>query len=395
MSNVNFDIESIEYLYIFDYYDFPLSFITKKINGKYYFFYYLDFETYFVKALSIKDINLIFSDISTRSLLENFYNQEDFFVLYKNKNNQYDFNNISVFEIENNIRATDYFPENDSKFQQDFITNRDFETLCREYTSIFSDLFDNKELTVKLVDRYNSHSASANIVIKTINLLNTFMDSLKLHLNESNIFTNENMVLKPFTPGSFNINFELVKSPEVSFFENDAQIYFDDFIVFIDSLNSENVNEVYEDLIFEDAKIVKELGEYYSLIKANDISVSIENNHNKLSEITVNEQTDNFINSLQSLTNKLTNSTEIVETFNFEGTVESASNARNHITVRTISGSIKAKFSKAIFNDIKKLNRTVSISSIIQGQWIKRTYLDGDENIIDTKYEIVEFRQSA
>ena len=84
MSNVNFDIESIEYLYIFDYYDFPLSFITKKINGKYYFFYYLDFETYFVKALSIKDINLIFSDISTRSLLENFYNQEDFFVLYKN-----------------------------------------------------------------------------------------------------------------------------------------------------------------------------------------------------------------------------------------------------------------------------------------------------------------------
>ena len=89
------------------------------------------------------------------------------------------------------------------------------------------------------------------------------------------------------------------------------------------------------------------------------------------------------------------NSTEIVETFNFEGTVESASNARNHITVRTISGSIKAKFSKAIFNDIKKLNRTVSISSIIQGQWIKRTYLDEDENIIDTKYEIVEFQQSA
>ncbi|WP_185768886.1 hypothetical protein, partial [Streptococcus cristatus] len=317
------------------------------------------------------------------------------FVLYKNENNQYVFNNISKFEIEHNIRATDYFPENDSTFQQDFITNRDFETLCREYTSIFSDLFDNKELTVKLVDRYNSHSASANIVIKTINLLNTFMDSLKLHLNESNIFTNENMVLKPFTPGSFNINFELVKSPEVSFFENDAQIYFDDFIVFIDSLNSKDVNEVYEDLIFEDTKIVKELGEYYSLIKANDISVSIENNHNKLSEITVNEQTDNFINSLQSLTNKLTNSTEIVETFNFEGTVESASNARNHITVRTISGSIKAKFSKAIFNDIKKLNRTVSISSIIQGQWIKRTYLDEDENIIDTKYEIVEFQQSA
>ena len=214
-------------------------------------------------------------------------------------------------------------------------------------------------------------------------------------MNESNIFTNENMVLKPFTPGSFNINFELVKSPEVSFFENDAQIYFDDFIVFIDSLNSKDVNEVYEDLIFEDAKIVKELGEYYNLIKANEISVSIENHRNKLSEITVNEQTDNFINNLQSLTNKLTNSTEIVETFNFEGTVESASNARNHITVRTIAGSIKAKFSKAIFNDIKKLNRTVSISSIIQGQWIKRTYLDEDENIIDTKYEIVEFQQSA
>ncbi|HEL1154603.1 TPA: hypothetical protein TVK01_001806, partial [Streptococcus equi subsp. zooepidemicus] len=76
MNNV-FDFELVEYLYIFDYYDIPLSFITKKIDDKYYFVYAIDFDTFFVKPLSVKNLKLLFSNITTHELLQEFYLEDD------------------------------------------------------------------------------------------------------------------------------------------------------------------------------------------------------------------------------------------------------------------------------------------------------------------------------
>ena len=83
------DFESVEYLYIFDYYDIPLSFITKKIDDKYYFVYAIDFDTFFVKPLSIKNLKTLFSDISTNTLLQEFYLEDDFSILKRENNNSW------------------------------------------------------------------------------------------------------------------------------------------------------------------------------------------------------------------------------------------------------------------------------------------------------------------
>ena len=176
------DFESVEYLYIFDYYDIPLSFITKKIDDKYYFVYAIDFDTFFVKPLSIKNLKTLFSDISTNTLLQEFYLEDDFSILKRENNNIFVKYGVKIFELENNINASEYFPEDDSKFERDLISGKSFNMLCSEYATTFSDILNNKQLTIKLVDSYNSHSADLDVVSKAINLMENFIEGSKVFL---------------------------------------------------------------------------------------------------------------------------------------------------------------------------------------------------------------------
>ncbi|HEL1169998.1 TPA: hypothetical protein TVK14_001999, partial [Streptococcus equi subsp. zooepidemicus] len=126
--------------------------------------------------------------------------------------------------------------EDDSKFEHDFISGKSFNILCSEYTTTFSDVLNNKQLTIKLVDNHNSHSADLSVVTKAINLMEDFIEGTKEFLRGHDVFPKGKLVLTPFTPGSFNINFELVRPDEVTLFEDEFELYFDDFIVFTESI---------------------------------------------------------------------------------------------------------------------------------------------------------------
>lgn len=393
--NNDFNIESIDYLYIFDYYDIPLSFITQKLNNKYYFFYYIDCNSFFIKPLNATNLNLIFSKTnSTREILQKFYEESDFFILQK-QDDKIVKHNIQNFERENNIKLDKFFPEDGYQFEYDFISGKSFDVLCDEYITTFSDVLNlDKQLTIKLIDSNNSHSADLDVVTKAINLVNNFIEGSKSYLNEQNIFTKSKLVIIPFTPGSFNINFKLVQSGEATLCNDGVELNFNDFISLIDSIQSQDAYEVYKNIIFENKKIVKSLSEFYHLIKERKISVSLEEDNNKLSDFVINEQTDKFINNLYLLAYKQDNLEEITEIIDFEGIINSASNTRNVVSINTVSGIVKAKFSKELFGQIKIMGRSVSISSKVRGQWLKQTFLDETNNIIDEKYEIVDFTQN-
>ncbi|TNX59387.1 hypothetical protein FIU35_12285, partial [Enterococcus faecium] len=52
---------SLEYIFIFDYYDSPLFFISQSSeNNRYYLFYSIDDDAYFFSELSASDINYLF-----------------------------------------------------------------------------------------------------------------------------------------------------------------------------------------------------------------------------------------------------------------------------------------------------------------------------------------------
>ena len=147
--------------------------------------------------------------------------------------------------------------------------------------------------------------------------------------------------------------------------------------------------------IFENNKIVKSFVEFYNVIKENGLTVTLEKDKNKLSTIIVNEQSDKFIQDLNSLVQKQDDAEVFSEEFDFEGIVSSASNARNNVSIKTLSGIVKAKFSSELFREIKRMDRTISVSSEIRGRWIKQTFLDENRNVISEKYEILNFNQNS
>ena len=68
------NVSDLKSIFVFDYYDFPLFFISKNTSTKkYYFFYFIDTEVYFFKELTRLDISLIFNGISIRNILQHFY----------------------------------------------------------------------------------------------------------------------------------------------------------------------------------------------------------------------------------------------------------------------------------------------------------------------------------
>ena len=68
------NVSDLKSIFVFDYYDFPLFFISKNTSTKkYYFFYFIDTEVYFFKELTRLDIFIIFIGIFFRYILQHFY----------------------------------------------------------------------------------------------------------------------------------------------------------------------------------------------------------------------------------------------------------------------------------------------------------------------------------
>ncbi|GAA3251730.1 hypothetical protein LMG8520_1720 [Lactococcus lactis subsp. lactis] len=146
MKRININLEELDYLFIFDYYDYPLSFISKKIEGNYYFFYFIDYSTYFIKRLSIKDISLIFTDTPTRTILEEFKLSEDFNVIeYSTSNEKTFIKTIAEYELETNTNIEEFFPDEESKFEEDLISRKPFLLLKESYTEFFPDILKKRE----------------------------------------------------------------------------------------------------------------------------------------------------------------------------------------------------------------------------------------------------------
>lgn len=394
MNNANFKMENIDYLFIFDYYDYPLSFISNKIDGSYRFFYFIDDYTYFLKRLSIKDIVLLFSDLSTKELLDFFIAQSDFEIIeYDALSNEINIKSISEYELDNSVKVVDFFPDENSKFEEDIISKISFSDLRRTYKTYFPDLFSNKELTIKLVDSTNSHSSKPDMVISTISLMKTFFNESKEYLKEKTHYPNEELQIIPFTPGSFNINFELSKPKKVSIFENHDELDFDNFVLFFDSLVDVEPETVYSGMIHESKEIIKTTNEFYSQMKKQDVKIEIRGREDtKLSTLSYNKKTDEYFEKLSSLILKDLIVDTKEELYDFKAVVVSASKLRNHVTLELQSGRISAKFSKELFTEIKESEKVISLSNI-DGRYKKTSSFDEEGNEIDTSYEILEFTQ--
>lgn len=392
MESIKFNSNNIKPIFIFEYYDAPLAYISDKINGKYYFFYFIDGNQYFIMPLTIKDIHLIFSSQYIREFFDSFLKDENFKVIDFQTPNDAVLYNIDEFEKFSNTIIEDCLPESDQKFKYDFVNNESFESLKGKYKDFFPGLFNHKQMTIKLRDEQNSHSVVPSTVLKTIKMIEMFLSEQKLFLKNDNKFPIGSLSLLPFSPGSFNINFELLLPDNVSLFEDDI-LNFDDFISFVDSLNTDSAEKIYNDFIYESPNIVKAFSEFYKDLKEFNYQIEILDNKQKLSALKISPKLDKTMEGLQSLSKPREDGRKEIEILQFSGEVRSASKNRNTISIGLVSGNISAKFTEELFKEIKASDKSVTVSKEIRGQWEKISIFDDNNIEVDTKYVIISFEQ--
>ena len=392
MERIKFNSNNIKPIFIFEYYDAPLAYISDKINGKYYFFYFIDGNQYFIMPLTIKDINLIFSSKYIRNFFESFLKDENLKVIDFHTQDDAVLYNIDEFEKFSNTIIEDCLPESDQEFKYDFVNKESFESLKGKYKDFFPGLFNHKQLTIKLRDEQNSHSVVPSAVLKTIKMIEIFLSEQKLFLKNDNKFPIGSLSLLPFSPGSFNINFELLLPDNVSLFEDDI-LNFDDFISFIDSLNIDPAEKIYNDFIYESPNIVKAFSDFYKDMKEFNYQIEILDNKQKLSAFKISPKSEKMLESLQILSKTKGDGRIESHILQFSGEVRSASKNKNTISIGLVGGNVSAKFTKELFQEIKSSDKSVTVSKEIRGQWEKISIFDDNNIEVDTKYVITSFEQ--
>lgn len=392
MENITFKTKDIEPLYIFEYYDSPIIFISNRIDEDYYFFYLIDDNQYFLKTLSAKDINLIFSSYYIKDFLDEFLKSDDFKIIEFKTDDKAILFTIAEFEKILGESIESCLPENEIRFEYEYVNKIPFLDLKDSYKNSFPELFNNQQLIFKLRDEKNSNTANPSVVLHAIELMKLYISEKKKYLNDHSIFPNENLVLLPFSPGSFNINFELSLPKEVSIFEED-QLDFDDFIMFIDSLGSDSPEVIYEELIYESSTIIKAASEFYNEMKEYNLEVELLNHDKKLARIAPNPKIEKTLSELESISKTSEEGKEIREELKFKGEVLSATKKRNNISIALAGSSVNASFKKELFKEIKDSIKSVTISKEISGIWEKITIIDDNDQEIRSKYRILEYKQ--
>lgn len=392
MENITFKTKDIEPLYIFEYYDSPIIFISNRIDEDYYFFYLIDDNQYFLKTLSAKDINLIFSSYYIKDFLDEFLKSDDFKIIEFKTDDKAILFTIDEFEKILGESIESCLPENEIRFEYEYVNKIPFLDLKDSYKNSFPELFNNQQLIFKLRDEKNSNTANPSVVLHAIELMKLYISEKKKYLNDHSIFPNENLVLLPFSPGSFNINFELSLPKEVSIFEED-QLDFDDFIMFIDSLGSDSPEVIYEELIYESSTIIKAASEFYNEMKEYNLEVELLNHDKKLARIAPNPKIEKTLSELESISKTSEEGKEIREELKFKGEVLSATKKRNNISIALAGSSVNASFKKELFKEIKDSIKPVTISKEISGIWEKITIIDDNDQEIRSKYRILEYKQ--
>ncbi len=389
------NVSDLKSIFVFDYYDFPLFFISKNTSTKkYYFFYFIDTEVYFFKELTRLDISLIFNGISIRNILQHFYDDGSLKIInFKSANNKVI--EIRDFLINHDEAIEELFPENNEFIEYDEINNLSFEELRLSFENYFPELFNVKDITLRLIDKENSNQLSADSVLTSIEYVKNIFNGIKSMLQDKNKFTDTNLDIAAFSRGSFKIDFTLSEEDQGNIFGN--EVYFDEMISFMDFLDNPPKNEIGFDtseLIYK-KEFILATNDYYKFLEEENLVAEF---YNKDVEIGVLKESSNLSKNLSEMTRIIREEEKVIireeEYLNIKGEVLSANKSRNHFKIASDKyGDVSGIFEKELFKDIKASVKQITVSKRISARVNKIVENNSTNTINKVTYILMDFDQ--
>lgn len=387
------DISSLEYVFIFDYYDEPLFFISKDEETKeYYAFYMIDDANFFFSAIGRQEIDYLFEGHSSKEFLIFLQEERLLNILSLEGENQ---QIITLKEGEQKLGDTisNFFPVTDYPIEYDFLSKKNFEEIKDYYRESFPEYYEIKDMSVHIVNEKNDNSLAANIIIDTITFIKKAIDDIK-----KDSAANQILAISSFSPGSFNINFELEDPKNVSLFPDD-EVYFDEIIEFLNKIGKPN-NKLGDSCILkrdilEYKSIVEATKDFYSTIDEENLKVEFLSERIPLARIRKSEIVDNNLTNMISKIRDMEKTLEVKQkTFSVDGEVLSASKSRNGFRIKTsLLGEISGKFETSLFKKIKNSEEQITVSKTIKAEIVEIRESQPDFGYEKTKYVMNSFTQ--
>lgn len=386
MNKLSFkELMNIEYKYIFEYFDSPLSFIatSKRRN---YLFYYIDDTSFFIAELIKNDISTL---NETKNLKEFMKYLAD---LDKIKVVTFDFTSDQVsylsldevtFDFENYFPTSDKIVDYDYNLEQDIPFNYD-------YADELDFPLETEDITVRISDNSNSQVYSFDVVESVMRYVKKSFDAVKIAAQNLNT---QNLLMSPYTEGSFKVNFLISEDDNLL----ESKIDFSPILNAIDEVTVDN-RELSLDLIDEELgiELVENINELYSVVKQEGVSIGFYENKESSVEL-AKIYTNNILeNNLSVFTDKIseknsltTTQTEIVVP---NSRFITGSLIYNSVMIEIEGITERAKFETKLFKRIKDKTQHLNLNQSITLDLTVETSIDSQGNIVKKKNIINNFR---
>jgi len=393
------DLEQSEIVHTFEYYDFPLFFISKSPNNVLFLNYYIEeisenVDKWLFSRITNKERkDLIEQRLSVLNLLNHLLKKQRLYHLYVETNLNELNKEVKIELVNSSNFDPESFPEEDFFVEYDFVTKRNLVRI--EY-----DLIDSSRFKIVLKDPNNSHDIGLDLFIEVLSNLKKSINDIANDIGSKLIGEKSNYPINlrvdSFQPSSFGVwlrteplEADLFEVPEKSL---------NNLFELIDDIEHKNPSEIEEQIDIDEEyslETIKSVKKLLKDIQENEFSLKLEatTKSDKLDK-QVKFDKDSY-SKLDILTNILRKKNEkYTEKIELEGLLTSVNTTNNNFRISTSTGDIGGRMSKDLFKRLKNdKNIKFRVPSQIKATVEKEVVKDYVQDEHSEKFILIDFEQ--
>lgn len=392
------DLDQSETIHIFEYYDFPLFFISRSPNNKYFLNYYIEeitdnIDKWLYSRITKKELqDLIELRTSVLDLLNRLLEKKRLYHLFIDSTTSDSEAEVKIDIVDSSNFDPESFPEEDFFVEYDYVTKQ-------KLVKIEHDIIDSSKFKMVLKDSENSHDIGLDFFLGILNNLKKSINDIA-HDIESKVLGERssntvNLRVDSLQPSSFGIwlktdpiETDLFEVPEKSL---------NNLFGILNDIRLKKPSEIEDQIEIDEEysiETIKSIKNFLKDIVENEFSLKLEGTTKLFKvhkEVLFDKETYNKLDVLTNILKK--KSEKYKEKIELEGILTSVNTTSNHFKISTLNGDFGGKMSREIFRTVKDSNITFKVPSKIKATVEKEIIKDYVEDEISEKFILINFEQ--
>ncbi|WP_242284733.1 hypothetical protein PY144_14825 [Bacillus cereus] len=391
------ELVSLEDIHIFEYYDFPLFFISKSPEDEYYLNYYVEevadnTDKWLFSRISNKErINLIEQRTSVLEILKSLFAKQRLYHLYVDSTLSQSDADLTVELVNANNFDAESFPEEDFYVEYDFITSQSL-------IKVEEDVLDSSRFKIVLRDVVNSHDIGLDFLMDIFANFKKALNDMAYDVGKKVLGAEAinpiNLRVDSVEPSSFGV---WIKAESEDLFEVPDKSL-SSFFEIIEDIATKEQKEIEEQIEIDESyslETIKSIKNMLKNVSENEFTFKLKGTTKSNGAAKEVEFDRNSYDKLDMLINILQDRSETsIETIEIEGELTSVNTSRNYFKIQTGEIDITGIMSRELFRRLKsERNVQFRVPSAIKATVEKKTINDLVNDESSVKYTLVSFEQ--